>query len=53
MEKSMRDAFGEAMLELAEKNERVFSITADLGPSVRLNAFQERFRERFFNVGVA
>lgn len=53
MEKSMRDAFGEAVLELAEKNEKIFCITADLGPSVRLNAFEEKFKERFLNVGVA
>jgi transketolase len=53
MEKSMRDAFGEAMLELAEKNERVFGLTADLSSSVRLEAFGEKFTNRFFNVGVA
>jgi transketolase len=53
VEKSMRDAFGEAILKLAEKNDRVFGLTADLGSSVRLNALGEKFRERYLNVGVA
>lgn len=50
---SMRDAFGEAMAELGEKNPKVLALTADLGPSVRLTEFAENFPGRFFNVGVA
>lgn len=53
MEKSTRDAFGETMLKLGESNEKVFALTADLSSSVRLNAFGEKFKERFLNVGVA
>lgn len=51
--KSMREAFGEAMIELAEKNPAVLVLTADLAESIRLNKFKERFPGRFFNVGVA
>jgi len=49
----MRDAFGEALLELGEKNPDIIVLTADLGPSIRLNNFAEKFSDRFINVGVA
>jgi transketolase len=50
---SMRDAFGEAMLELGRQNEKVLALTADLGASVRLTKFAEELPERFINFGVA
>lgn len=53
MTKSMRDAFGEAILELGKINPKVLALTADLGPSVRLSGFAEAFPERYFNTGVA
>lgn len=53
MMKSMRDAFGEAILELGKINPKILALTADLGPSVRLTDFKQNFPERFFNVGVA
>lgn len=53
MFKSMRDAFGEAIQELGEKDDRVLVLTADLGSSVRLTEFAKCFPKRYFNVGVA
>ena len=53
MTKSMRDAFGEAMLELGKINPKVLALTADLGPSVRLSGFAQAFPARYFNTGVA
>lgn len=53
MSKSTRDAFGEAIVELAEKNNKVFALTADLGSSVRLSSFAKNFPGRFLNIGVA
>ncbi|MGB9637635.1 MAG: transketolase family protein, partial [Microgenomates group bacterium] len=50
---SMRDAFGEAMIELGKTNPKVLALTADLEPSVRLGAFKEAFPDRYFNVGVS
>ena len=50
---SMRDAFGEAMLELGKENPQVLALTADLGVSVRLTEFARHFPKRYFNVGVA
>lgn len=49
----MRDSFGEAMLGLGVVNPKVIALTADLGPSVRLESFAQRYPQRFFNVGVA
>lgn len=50
---SSRDAFGEAILKLAEENEQVVALTADLTDSVKLKDFEARFPNRFFNFGVA
>lgn len=48
----MRNALVETLLELAENDERVFLLTADLGWSV-LERFADAFPARFLNVGVA
>ncbi len=51
--KSMRDGFGEALVELGEKNPNVVVLTADLADSTRVKEFAEAFPDRFFQVGVA
>lgn len=51
--KSMRDGFGEALVELGEKNPDIVVLTADLADSTRVKEFAERFPDRFFQVGVA
>lgn len=48
----MRNAFVDALIELADRDERIFLLTADLGWSV-LEPFADRFPQRFLNVGVA
>src|SRR4051812_13910187 len=48
----MRGAFVRTLVELAEDDERIVLLTADLGFTV-VEPFAERFPERFFNVGVA
>ncbi len=53
MNKSMRDAFGEALVELGKTNPQVLALTADLGSSLRLTEFAKHFPKRYFNVGVA
>ncbi len=50
--KAMRDGFGEAILALGA-DERVVVLTADLGKSLRVLDFQNKYPERYFNVGVA
>ncbi|PYS50870.1 MAG: transketolase [Acidobacteria bacterium] len=48
----MRTAFIDTLCEVAEKNERVWLLSGDLGYSV-LERFAEKFPQRFLNVGVA
>ena len=47
------DSFGETMLGLAEKNEKVCAITAAMPGGTGLLKFQERFPNRTFDVGIA
>ena len=51
--KATRVAFGEALLKVAAKNDRVVVINADLGKSTNTVKFIEKYPDRSFNVGVA
>lgn len=48
-----RDAYGHALIELAERDPRVVVLDADLSRSTRTEWFQARFPDRFFNLGIA
>lgn len=48
-----RDAYGEALVQLGEKNKNIVALDADLSSSTRTAVFGKRFPQRFFNVGVA
>lgn len=48
----MRKAFINTLIELAEKDKRIFLLTGDLGFSV-IERFKEKFPDRFFDMGVA
>jgi transketolase len=48
----VRTTFARTLLELAERDERIWLITGDLGYSV-VEAFADRFPDRFLNAGVA
>jgi len=48
----VRSAFIEELIELAERDERIWLVTGDLGYSV-LEVFADRFPKRFVNAGVA
>jgi 1-deoxy-D-xylulose-5-phosphate synthase len=50
---SYTDAFGQALVELAEQDERVVAITAAMPDGTGLAPFAERFPDRFFDVGIA
>jgi 1-deoxy-D-xylulose-5-phosphate synthase len=50
---SYTDIFGEALLEEAEREPRLVAITAAMGSSAGLGPFAERFRDRFYDVGIA
>jgi transketolase len=51
--KPLRDIFGEALLEVAEENERVVVLDGDLGNSTKAELVRKKFPERFFNIGIA
>lgn len=48
-----RDGYGEGLVILGNENPNVVVLTADLSESTRANKFEEKFPERFFDVGVA
>lgn len=48
----MRRAFAETLLELANCDERIVVVTADLGYGV-FDSFKEQFGNRFINVGIS
>ncbi len=45
--------FGQALLEVAERDPRVVAITAAMPNGTGTQAFAERFPDRFFDVGIA
>ncbi|MEQ9467153.1 MAG: transketolase C-terminal domain-containing protein [Ekhidna sp.] len=51
--KDTRSGFGDGLLEAAKKNPDIVGLCADLTGSLKMNAFQDAFPERFFQVGIA
>jgi transketolase len=51
--KATRDAYGDAIVELAKQDPRVYALTGDLRDSNRLEAFAAAFPERFVECGIA
>ena len=49
----MREAFGEALIEIGRENERLVVLDADVSKSTKTCLFAEAFPDRFFNCGVA
>jgi transketolase len=52
-QKPIRDGYGEALIELGEKNPNVVVLTADLAESTRVHKFAEKWPERFIECGIA
>ena len=48
-----RAGYGEGLVALGETNPDVVVLSADLTESVKANKFEEKFPERFFEMGVA
>ena len=51
--KDTRSGFGVGLLEIGKKNPDVVALCADLTGSLKMDAFQKEFPERFFQVGIA
>ncbi|MBK8497965.1 MAG: transketolase family protein [Flavobacteriales bacterium] len=52
-QKDTRSGFGAGLLELGRNNPNVVGLCADLTGSLKMDAFQKEFPERFFQVGIA
>ena len=51
--KDTRSGFGDGLLEIGKMNENVVGLCADLTGSLKMNAFEKEFPERFVQVGIA
>ncbi len=52
-EKDYSAVFGEKLINMAEKNEKIVAITAAMKDGTGLNEFSKKFPNRFFDVGIA
>jgi transketolase len=52
-EKDTRSGFGEGLAELGQENKNVVALCADLTGSLKMNAFEDQFPDRFFQIGIA
>ncbi|MBI3997898.1 MAG: transketolase family protein [Armatimonadetes bacterium] len=51
--KATRDAYGEALVEVARGDPRIYALTGDLRDSNRLEAFAAAYSDRFVECGIA
>ncbi len=51
--RSWSDVFGATLVDRAEKNPKIVALTAGMVDGTGLSGFSGRFRERFFDVGIA
>ena len=51
--KDYSKVFGDKLVELAQKNEKIVAITASMKDGTGLKAFSEKFPKRFFDIGIA
>lgn len=48
----MREAYANALINMAQKDERIFVLNCDLGSSMGTKKFIERFPDRSINCGI-
>jgi transketolase len=51
--KDTRSGFGAGLTELGKKNPNVVALCADLTGSLKMDAFEKEFPDRFFQIGIA
>ena len=49
----IRAGFGEGLVQAGERDGRIVALCADLTESTKMNAFAEKFPDRFIQVGIA
>ncbi len=50
---AIRDAYGEALKKLGQRNEKIIALEADVGASTKSAVFGNEFPDRYFNVGIS
>ncbi|WP_459129299.1 transketolase family protein [Guggenheimella bovis] len=50
---STAEVYSKMLVDLAETNDRIVTLTADLAKSTKIGTFMAKFPDRFFNVGIA
>ena len=53
MGKSLRVAYGEALKELGDVNDKIVVLDADLAHATMTCTFKDAYPDRFFNFGIA
>ena len=53
MGKSLRVAYGEALVKLGAKNDKVVALDADLAHATMSATFAQEYPDRFYNMGIA
>lgn len=51
--RSIRDAYGDALIELGKRNKKIVALCSDLSESTRFDRFAEKFPKRYFECGVS
>ncbi len=49
----MRDGYGKALLKLAETNDKVMVLDADVAKSTRTNWIRDKYPEKFLDIGIS
>ena len=53
IKEATRDAYGKALVELGQKNDKVIVFDADLAAATKTGMFKKKFPDRFINMGIA
>lgn len=53
MKKATRQSYGEILEELGKEDKKIVVFDADLSSSTKTNMFGEKYKDRFFNVGIS
>ncbi len=51
--KTYTDVFGDTLIELARRDEKIVAITAAMGLGTGLDGFSDTFPDRFYDIGIA
>jgi len=52
-QRTFTDAFGDALVDLAERDDRIIAITAAMTDGTGLSKFRDKFSDRYYDVGIA